>query len=52
MAALDLGLKGLMLSPLKGPAGNIEFLGWWQAGVTGDDRSALIERAMHEALTS
>ena len=31
-AALGLGLCGLMVSPLRGPAGNIEFLGWWQLG--------------------
>jgi 23S rRNA (cytidine1920-2'-O)/16S rRNA (cytidine1409-2'-O)-methyltransferase len=30
-AAADLGLalRGLMVSPLLGPAGNREFLGWW-----------------------
>jgi 23S rRNA (cytidine1920-2'-O)/16S rRNA (cytidine1409-2'-O)-methyltransferase len=28
-AELNLGLRGLMPSPLRGPAGNIEFLGWW-----------------------
>jgi 23S rRNA (cytidine1920-2'-O)/16S rRNA (cytidine1409-2'-O)-methyltransferase len=26
---IGLGLHGLMVSPLHGPAGNIEFLGWW-----------------------
>jgi 23S rRNA (cytidine1920-2'-O)/16S rRNA (cytidine1409-2'-O)-methyltransferase len=31
-AQLDLGLRGLMRSPLQGPAGNIEFLAWWQLG--------------------
>ncbi len=30
MAALGLTLLGLMASPLVGPAGNVEFLGWWQ----------------------
>ncbi len=29
---LGLGLRGLMISPLRGPAGNVEFLGWWQLG--------------------
>jgi 23S rRNA (cytidine1920-2'-O)/16S rRNA (cytidine1409-2'-O)-methyltransferase len=29
---LGLGLGGLMTSPLRGPAGNVEFLGWWQLG--------------------
>lgn len=27
---LDLELRGLMPSPLRGPAGNVEFLGWWE----------------------
>ena len=31
-AELDLGLRGLMPSPLRGPAGNVEFLGWWRLG--------------------
>ncbi|TFG68298.1 MAG: TlyA family RNA methyltransferase [Anaerolineales bacterium] len=30
MKSLDLHLSGLTASPLKGPAGNIEFLGWWE----------------------
>jgi 23S rRNA (cytidine1920-2'-O)/16S rRNA (cytidine1409-2'-O)-methyltransferase len=49
MAELGLGLMGLMLSPLKGPAGNIEFLGWWQTGAEGGDRLTLIDQAMAEA---
>lgn len=28
-ANLGLTLRGLMVSPLRGPAGNREFLGWW-----------------------
>jgi len=28
-AELDLGLHGLMPSPLRGSAGNVEFLAWW-----------------------
>ncbi len=28
-ASLGLGLCGLMPSPLRGPAGNVEFLAWW-----------------------
>jgi 23S rRNA (cytidine1920-2'-O)/16S rRNA (cytidine1409-2'-O)-methyltransferase len=54
MAELNLGLRGLMLSPLIGPAGNIEFLGWWQAGAEAGsiDRCAWIDRAMEEALAS
>jgi 23S rRNA (cytidine1920-2'-O)/16S rRNA (cytidine1409-2'-O)-methyltransferase len=31
-AELGLGLRGLMASPLRGPAGNVEFLGWWRLG--------------------
>jgi 23S rRNA (cytidine1920-2'-O)/16S rRNA (cytidine1409-2'-O)-methyltransferase len=27
-----LGLRGLIRSPLLGPAGNVEFLAWWQVG--------------------
>lgn len=45
-AALGLGLRGLIPSPLVGPAGNVEFLGWWVLG--GDDagRAKWIEQAM------
>ncbi|OQA94277.1 MAG: 16S/23S rRNA (cytidine-2'-O)-methyltransferase TlyA [Chloroflexi bacterium ADurb.Bin222] len=50
LAELGLGLRGLMVSPLLGPAGNLEFLGWWQPGVAGDDVPAWIERALQEAL--
>jgi 23S rRNA (cytidine1920-2'-O)/16S rRNA (cytidine1409-2'-O)-methyltransferase len=31
-ARSGLGLRGLMPSPLRGPAGNVEFLGWWELG--------------------
>jgi 23S rRNA (cytidine1920-2'-O)/16S rRNA (cytidine1409-2'-O)-methyltransferase len=31
-AELELGLCGLMASPLRGPAGNVEFLAWWRLG--------------------
>lgn len=31
-AGLGLGLRGLIPSPLRGPAGNVEFLGWWTVG--------------------
>ncbi len=34
-AELDLELGGLMPSPLRGPAGNVEFLGWWGLGTKG-----------------
>ena len=34
-AETRLGLRGLMPSPLRRPAGNIEFLGWWGVGTQG-----------------
>jgi len=33
--ALGLRLRGLMASPLRGPAGNVEFLSWWLSGKEG-----------------
>jgi 23S rRNA (cytidine1920-2'-O)/16S rRNA (cytidine1409-2'-O)-methyltransferase len=41
-AGLGLGLRGLMPSPLRGPAGNVEFLGWWELGVKGLEAEAAI----------
>lgn len=43
--ALGLNLAGLIRSPLKGPAGNVEFLAWLQAGLPlpPEDVTALIE---------
>jgi len=49
MAALGLGLRGLMVSPLKGPAGNVEFLGWWQLGADAVTPDPWIRSAMAEA---
>ena len=49
MADLDLGLRGLMVSPLRGPAGNVEFLGWWRQGEKGEEFKDWIDRAMEEA---
>ncbi len=46
---LGLGLAGLCVSPLQGPAGNIEFLGWWRLGVSGSARASLIDAALREA---
>ncbi|MGD2176653.1 MAG: TlyA family RNA methyltransferase, partial [Anaerolineae bacterium] len=41
-AELDLGLRGLMPSPLRGPAGNVEFLAWWKLGGDAvEDASAI-----------
>ena len=36
-AGLGLCLRGLAVSPLRGPAGNVEFLAWWQPGADGID---------------
>jgi 23S rRNA (cytidine1920-2'-O)/16S rRNA (cytidine1409-2'-O)-methyltransferase len=49
MAALDLGLQGLMVSPLRGPAGNIEFLGWWRLGADPVDHERAVAGALAEA---
>jgi 23S rRNA (cytidine1920-2'-O)/16S rRNA (cytidine1409-2'-O)-methyltransferase len=49
MAELGLQLQGLMASPLIGPAGNVEFLGWWQRGVLLANRRAFINAALDEA---
>jgi len=46
---LGLGLRGLMVSPLQGPAGNIEFLGWWYQGPGTVDRESEIAHTMAEA---
>lgn len=46
MAALGLGLCGLMVSPLRGPAGNVEFLGWWKLGTMSDDIRMWIDRTL------
>ncbi len=50
MAALGLGLCGLMVSPLRGPAGNIEFLGWWRRGTAAVDAASAIATAWQESL--
>lgn len=46
MAALGLGLSGLMLSPLRGPAGNVEFLGWWTLGADAGDTQSWIDQTL------
>jgi 23S rRNA (cytidine1920-2'-O)/16S rRNA (cytidine1409-2'-O)-methyltransferase len=49
-AAQDSGyaVRGVIPSPLKGPAGNIEFLGWLSIGLAGsvDDLEQMIEEAV------
>jgi 23S rRNA (cytidine1920-2'-O)/16S rRNA (cytidine1409-2'-O)-methyltransferase len=47
-ADLELGLRGLMPSPLQGPAGNVEFLAWWILNAPGQEQQALIEACMAE----
>ena len=49
MAALGLGLQGVLASPLLGPAGNVEFLGWWRLGDAGKAYDAWVDQAMAEA---
>jgi len=45
---LGLGLGGLMVSPLRGPAGNVEFLAWWCLGVEGESPDEAVEACMGE----
>ena len=51
MAALGLGLRGLMVSPLIGPAGNVEFLGWWLLDAASGDVQTWIEQALQGVST-
>jgi len=48
-ASLGLGLRGLMVSPLKGPSGNIEFLGWWHLRDDLVNRENEIAQAMDQS---
>jgi len=48
-AQLDLGLRGLMPSPLLGPAGNREFLAWWREGEEGIRIVPAVEACLEEA---
>ncbi len=47
-AGLDLCLCGLMPSPLRGPAGNVEFLAWWGFGAGGLEAETAIAACMTE----
>lgn len=50
---LSWGLCGLTFSPLRGPEGNIEFLGWWQIGTSDQiagDAAPVVRAAHHELL--
>ena len=46
---LGLGIGGLTASPLRGPAGNIEFLATLAPSVSSIDMTDAIERALAEA---
>jgi 23S rRNA (cytidine1920-2'-O)/16S rRNA (cytidine1409-2'-O)-methyltransferase len=50
-AAADsgLGLQGLIPSPLRGPAGNVEFLGWWWLGAASVEADPLIASCLTES---
>jgi 23S rRNA (cytidine1920-2'-O)/16S rRNA (cytidine1409-2'-O)-methyltransferase len=45
-AAQGLTPCGLERSPITGPAGNVEFLGWLQAGEAGIDVERAIARGV------
>ncbi len=50
-AVEGLRLRGLMPSPLRGPAGNVEFLAWWDLGAAApraDQNKAIIAACMAE----
>jgi 23S rRNA (cytidine1920-2'-O)/16S rRNA (cytidine1409-2'-O)-methyltransferase len=47
-AELGLGLRGLMPSPLRGPAGNVEFLAWWVLGAGALEAGGAIAACMGE----
>ena len=39
--------KGVCESPLRGPAGNVEFLAWWLPGQPGrEDGAAMIDACL------
>lgn len=45
---LGMGLHGLMPSPLRGPAGNVEFLAWWNQESDSVDSAAAIAQCLAE----
>jgi len=47
-AGSGLGLQGLMPSPLRGPAGNVEFLAWLVLGSKGSNTDAAVEACLRE----
>lgn len=46
---LGLGLRGLMPSPLRGPAGNVEFLAWWEPGARELELETAIMTCLEES---
>jgi 23S rRNA (cytidine1920-2'-O)/16S rRNA (cytidine1409-2'-O)-methyltransferase len=47
-AELGLGLRGLMPSPLRGPAGNVEYLAWWKVRADAVDEDSAIAACLSE----
>jgi 23S rRNA (cytidine1920-2'-O)/16S rRNA (cytidine1409-2'-O)-methyltransferase len=48
-AELDLSLHGLTVSPLPGPAGNVEFLAWWRRGAPSRAWEPAVDAALRAA---
>ncbi|NLF00625.1 MAG: TlyA family RNA methyltransferase [Anaerolineales bacterium] len=48
-AGLGFGVRGAIASPLRGPAGNVEFLAWWQLGADGQPAEPLIDAVLGQA---
>jgi len=46
---LGLGLRGLMPSPVRGPAGNVEFLAWWSLGGEAVERHDAVNACLAAA---
>ena len=46
---LGFGLHGMVVSPLRGPSGNVEFLGWWRLGIEGLEAEPAIVACLAEA---
>lgn len=51
MEVLGLGFQDVMVSPLVGPAGNVEFLGWWRLGAGSAPGEVAVEQALAAAET-
>jgi 23S rRNA (cytidine1920-2'-O)/16S rRNA (cytidine1409-2'-O)-methyltransferase len=44
----DLGVRGLLRSPVLGPKGNVEFLAWLGVGSESADLQGLVEQVLEE----